>query len=96
MPEQGDIIANAGFPGKTAELLASGKAILATKFSDLPLYLTNGVNAMISEIGDHITYAQNLEKLIVDKMQRDSIGAHARETALKMFSAKNAINLYVE
>lgn len=95
LPEHGDIIANAGFPGKTAELLASGKAIISTNFSDLHYYLQNEQNAMISEIGDDKTYTRNLIRLLSEQDLRTRLGNEARKTALKYFDCKSGINIYL-
>ncbi len=96
LPEHGSIIANAGFPGKTAELLASGKPVIATNFSDLTLYLKNGVNAMISEIDDKQTYTQNLKKLLDSIELRKQIGVEGRKTAIKHFDFRKNAFIYNE
>ena len=95
LPEQGNIIANAGFPGKTSELLASGKAILATEFSDLKLYLKNEINAMITPIGDFDQYSSNLLRLLNEPELRKSIGLQARNTAQEYFDAKKGVYKYL-
>jgi len=95
LPEHGDIIANAGFPGKTAELLASGKAIIATDFSDLAYYLKNKSNAMISKIGDRVAYERSLFELMENENLRSEIGRNARATAKMYFDCKNAIKKYL-
>lgn len=95
LPEQGNIIANAGFPGKTSELLASGKAILATEFSDLKLYLKNEINAMITPIGDFDQYSSNLLRLLTEPELRKSIGLQARNTAQEYFDAKKGVYKYM-
>ncbi len=96
LPEQGTIIANAGFPGKTGEYLASGKAILSTIFSDLPDHLINEHNAMLSDIGDSETYTKNFRRLIIDEEFRLFLGRNAIETAKKDFDYKQGILRYIE
>lgn len=95
LPEHGDVIANAGFPGKTSELLASQKAILATRFSDLDRYLTNGVNSCISDVGDNDAYFNNFKLLLSDANLRTQIAESARNTAAKHFDCKTGINIYL-
>ncbi len=95
LPEQGDVIANAGFPGKTGEYLISGKAIISTNFSDLNLYLKNKYNCMISEIGDYKVYKDNLHELISDSELRRNIGENAKKTGMEYFDYKNAVKIYV-
>jgi len=96
LPEQGNVIANAGFPGKTGEYLISGKAIISTKFSDLGLYLKDKYNCMISEIGNYNVYKENLTELISDSELRRKIGKNARKTGLKYFDYKNAVEVYLK
>lgn len=96
LPEHGDVVANAGFPGKTSEYLASGKAIISTIFSDLTDYLINEYNAMISPIGDKKTYCANLKRLIEDKDLREKLGSNAIKTAKEKFDAKEAVKIYLE
>jgi glycosyltransferase involved in cell wall biosynthesis len=96
IPEHGNIIANAGFPGKTAELLASGKPILSTIFSDLEKYLINGENALLSLIGDKATYTSNLRKLLDDETLRNRIGANGRITAENEFDYKSCTSMFTD
>lgn len=86
LPEMGDVIADAGFPGKLGEYLASGKAIITTNFSDLSFYLKNKFNAMISDVGDKNLYIQNLEAVLTNSELRIQIGKNARKTAEKYFN----------
>lgn len=96
LPEHGNIIANAGFPGKTAELLASGKPIIATIFSDLEKYLKNGVNAFLSPIGDKEKYMTNLKKLIDEEDLRKKIGSNGRRTAENEFDYKSCTSMFAD
>ncbi len=96
LPEMGDVVANAGFPGKTGEYLASGKAIISTNFSDLRNYLHNGYNAMISQIGDEEKYMDNLKLLINDDELRKMIGRNAVETSKHYFDYKFSVNSLIE
>lgn len=96
LPEQGEIIANAGFPGKVGEYLISGKAIISTDFSDLSLYLKNNYNCMISKIGDYELYIKNLDILITSKEKREELGKKAFETGIKYFSNKEAAKIYLQ
>jgi glycosyltransferase involved in cell wall biosynthesis len=85
LPEHGDLCANAGFPSKTAELLASGKPIIATNFSDLSNYLINGYNSLISEVGDKFNYQSNLRKLLFDKKLCENLSLNSKLTAKETF-----------
>lgn len=96
LPEQGDIIANAGFPGKTGEYLASGKAILSTIFSDLTDYLKYEVNAMLANIGDKEKYFDNLIRLLNDKELRIKLGENAQKTAQEEFDYKQGMLRFID
>jgi len=96
LPEQGDIIANAGFPGKTGEYLASGKAILSTIFSDLTDYLKHDYNALLAKIGDKEAYTNNLIRLLANKDLRDTLGQNAIKTAIEEFDYKRGMFIYSE
>jgi len=96
LPEMGDVVANAGFPGKTAEYLASGKAIITTDFSNLKDYLKHGYNCMMSSIGDLDKYTENLNRLILEKSLREHLGQNAILTAIKYFDYKKGVLPLVE
>ena len=91
IPEMGDVVANAGFPGKTAECLAAGKAIISTNFSNLKDILINDENCLISDLGDSETYQINLKRLIQDTNLRERLGAHAIQTAIEFFDYKKSV-----
>lgn len=80
--------ANAGFPFKLGEFLASGKGVVATKVGDVPKYLFNDVNALLinpdsaSDIaGALMTFIKNPEKISV-------LGREARKTAETHFDSE--------
>lgn len=82
--------ANAGFPFKLGEFMASGKAVIATNVGDVSTYLVNGVNAILippestGELVDALTgVIQHPEKI-------NSLGAEARKTAEKNFDSEKA------
>lgn len=96
IPEMGEIVANAGFPGKTAEYLASGKAIITTDFSNLKDYLIHDYNCMMSPIGDYEKYTNNLKLLVLDEKQRLIIGKNALATSIKYFDFKKGVLPLIE
>jgi glycosyltransferase involved in cell wall biosynthesis len=95
LPEHGEVIANAGFPGKTGEYLVSGTPVITKEFSDLGKYLTNGVTAMISSINDLGSYKQNLKHLIQDQKHRYRIGQNGRNLALEKFDVSKGVIPYL-
>jgi glycosyltransferase involved in cell wall biosynthesis len=96
LPEMGEIIAKAGFPGKSAEYLASGKAIISTDFSNLKDYFFHEINCLMSPLQDRTSYSENLLRLINDEELRVKLGLNAIKTARKYFDYKKAVNPIIE
>lgn len=84
--------ANAGFPFKLGEFLASGKAVIATSVGDVPAYLQNKKNALLiaPESVDEIVTALNT--LINNPGIRKELGAEARKTAELNFDSEKISN----
>lgn len=91
MPEMGKEVANAGFPGKTAEYLAVGVPIITTDFSNIKDVLTNGENCVMSPIGDDGAYQANLKQLLGDVVMRETIGRKAVKSAKQFFDYRQSI-----
>lgn len=81
--------ANAGFPFKLGEFLATGKAIIATSVGDVPEYLTNEKNALLINPNSTDEIANALNILINDETKRDALGVEARKTAEKYFDSES-------
>jgi glycosyltransferase involved in cell wall biosynthesis len=96
LPEHGDVVANAGFPGKTAELLASGKPVLSTVFSDLTEYLIHEYNAMLANIGDHKKYIENMRRVLIDRKLKETLSKNAIRTAVERFDYKQCVKPFIE
>lgn len=79
--------ANAGFPFKLGEFLASGKAVVATSVGDVPNYLFNDVNAMVIKPDSTEELIKALLLLIEHPEKRLALGAEARKTAEKCFDS---------
>ena len=77
--------ANAGFPFKLGEFLATGKAVIATDVGDVTHYLENQKNAIVispesvSELTAALTY------LLENPTEIERIGKKGREVAQKNF-----------
>lgn len=96
LPEMGYEVADAGFPGKVSEYLASGKSIISTRFSNLEDYLIHENNCLMSSIGDSPQYIENLKRLATDENLRIKLGNNARKTAEKYFRYEIAIQPIVD
>jgi glycosyltransferase involved in cell wall biosynthesis len=79
--------ANAGFPFKLGEFLASGKAVIATSVGDVPNYLFNDINALLINPNSAEEIIDALLLLIEDPDKRKALGAEARKTAERCFDS---------
>ena len=80
--------ANAGFPFKLGEFLATGKGVIATNIGDIPNYLTDKQNALliepesVSQLVEAVTYFLHNPDRLTD------LGAEGRKTAGRYFDAE--------
>lgn len=79
--------ANAGFPFKLGEFLASGKGVIATKVGDVPKYLHNGENSLLINPDSVSEIVQALLTFINNPDKLNSLGAAARRTAETNFDS---------
>jgi len=79
--------ANAGFPFKLGEMLATGKPVVTTKVGDINKYLTHKVNAMVVEPGSFDEIYNAIEFLILNPESQVKIGLLGKEVAEENFDA---------
>ncbi len=58
------IIADAGFPSKLTEYLATGKPVVVTKVGEIPLYLTDNETAFLAEPDSIEAFAEKLDSAL--------------------------------
>jgi len=80
--------ANAGFPFKLGEFLASGKGVIATKVGDVTKYLFNEVNALLINPDSAEDIAEALLNFIKNPEKIKSLGLEARKTAETYFDSE--------
>lgn len=80
--------ANAGFPFKLGEFLATGKPVIASRVSDVDRFLVNGRNAMLVEPGSSVEICEAAEFLINNPDSAAAIGMRGREVARTFFDYK--------
>jgi glycosyltransferase involved in cell wall biosynthesis len=86
--------AQAGFPFKLGEYLATGRAVVASNVGDVGLYLADRKNALIVEPDSSESIAKALEFLISNPDEAKKIGHEGRKLAKEKFNAKTlTINL---
>lgn len=79
--------ANAGFPFKLGEFLASGKGVIATRVGDVPKYLHNGENSLLINPDSVSEIVQALSTFINNPEKISTLGAAARRTAETNFDS---------
>ena len=70
------IVADAGFPSKLTEYLATGNPVVVTRVGEIPNYLTDGEDAFLSEPGSVESFSDKLDYVLVNY-------AHAKKVALR-------------
>jgi len=79
--------ANAGFPFKLGEMLATGKPVLATKVGDVNNFLENMVSAILVEPNSAEGIAKGLKFIIENPHQAMTIGLNGKGKALEYFDS---------
>lgn len=80
--------ANAGFPFKLGEFLASGKAVIATNVGDVSNYLVNDVNALLINPDSVSELAEAIRQVVNDPAKIRIMGSAARKTAESNFDSE--------
>lgn len=77
--------AQAGFPFKLGEYLATGKPVIASSVSDIPNLLRDRQEAMLVTPGNSDAIVEAAETLINDPVGAFAIGSRGKNTALRLF-----------
>jgi glycosyltransferase involved in cell wall biosynthesis len=85
VPQGNATFNKAGLPTKLAEYSAMGKAIVATKMGDVPVYFKHEDNALLCTPSDTTSLFESLERLIKEPELRLRIGQNAKNTAKNVF-----------
>jgi glycosyltransferase involved in cell wall biosynthesis len=80
--------ANAGFPFKLGEFLATGKPVIATSVGDVPDYLRHQDNALLIEPESVAQLADAISYLLENPGSWQSLGISGRKTAEKYFGSE--------
>jgi glycosyltransferase involved in cell wall biosynthesis len=80
--------ADRGFPFKLGEYLATGRPVVASRVSDVGLYLEDRVNAMLVDPGSVAGVVAAVEYLLQDEARALEIGRAGRRVAVEHFSAR--------
>lgn len=88
MTRVNSIYANAGFPFKLGEFLASGKAVIATNVGDVGDFLRHDVNSLIVSPESVPELVDALYQIIDNPAKIKSLGVEARKTAETYFDTR--------
>lgn len=77
--------ANAGFPFKLGEFLATGKPVIASRVSDVEALFKDRQDAMLVRPGDSADIAEKVDYLLANPDQAAAIGKKGRAKALALF-----------
>ncbi len=88
--------ANAGFPFKLGEYLATGNPVITTDVSDITTYLTNKINAIIVKPNDINSLTEAMKFIIENGFESKKIGIKGKEIAVKHFNPEiNGEKLFI-
>jgi glycosyltransferase involved in cell wall biosynthesis len=81
--------ADRGFPFKLGEYLATGRPVVASRVSDVEVYLEDRLNAMLVEPGSVSEIVVAINYLLADEARALQLGRAGRTVAVENFSARN-------
>ena len=84
--------AKAGFPTKLGEYLLSGNPVVITKVGDIPLFLHDGVSALIASPDDVASFADKLDWALSHTREARIIGERGESIARKEFDSEIETN----
>lgn len=88
--------ADAGFPTKLGEYLASGRPVIVTRTSDIAEYLSDGENAHLIPPGDVDALVQRLRQVLSDPEGAAAVGARGRRVAEASFDYRVVTRVLTE
>ncbi len=80
--------AQGGFPTKLGEYLATGHPVCITKIGEIPNYLQDNVSAYLAEPGNVDSFADAMERALINRKEASNVGMRGRNIAEKIFNAE--------
>lgn len=77
-----------GFPTKLGEYLLTGNPVVVTSVGDIPLFLEDGVSALVTKPKDIDAFASKMIWAVSHSQEAHVIGERGRQVALKHFNYK--------
>jgi len=81
-----NIQAQAGFPTKLGEYLATSRPVITTAVGDIPDYITDGVNGFLAEPGNINNLAEKISFVLENYVSAIKIGKKGRELTDSIFN----------
>ncbi len=95
VPRVNSEYANAGFPFKLGEFLASGKPIIVSDVGDINQYLKDKVNAIIIKAQSEQEICKAISLLIDDPSLRKKIGTEGKVVAISNFASNKVTGILI-
>ena len=92
IPKLNDIANAAGMPAKLAEYLAMGRAVVASRVGEIPLYVTDREDVFLCEPGSPDSLAEALREVICNIPLRNKLASNSRYTSKKNFSHSQVVS----
>jgi len=96
LPRPSGLFSSAGFPTKLGEYLATGKPVITTMTGDIPLFLTNKIDAYLIEPDDNDAFSNIIIHVIDNPDEARVIGEGGRKTCFKYFNAISNTSLLLD
>ena len=80
------IVADAGFPSKVTEYLSTGKPVVVTRVGEIPVYLTDNINAFIAEPDDIEGFANKMDYVLSNYPSSLQVGLKGKELVVSTFN----------
>lgn len=83
------IVADAGFPSKVTEYLSTGKPVVVTRVGEIPVYLTDNINAFLAEPDDIEDFANKIDYVLSNYPSSLKVGLKGKELVNSIFNYKH-------
>lgn len=83
-----NIQAKYGFPTKLGEYLLTGNPVVVTRVGDIPLFLRNGLDALLAAPDDYMDFADCILKVLNNPKESITVGESGKKIAQKYFNYK--------
>lgn len=86
MVRANDLKAQASFPSKLSEYLATSKPVVTVRVGEIPDYLTDGVNVFMVEPGDSMKLAEKIDNVLNDYAAALKVAERGKQLTMGVFN----------